>query len=509
MASRDTMLTGTPKPPALGYGNDPAMTTPLLRALPGGRSLATPVSVQPYPFSVDFAGYLTLRLVRSRDMWARIGDWVEAGALPEGPVRLLFTAAKDIARSLGHGPSSTLLAVQRIRRWVDDGTHKVEELRAVSDLIEAIDSYMDDVRERGETPPEDTAVLAEVIPLLQARAQRAALVDAGQLLAAGVTEGLGEVGDRMRTAERIGASSFDLGDGWEDAWGTITAMGGLARCTIGVEEVDALMGGGVHKGSYNTWGAGTGGSKSSSMAHVIASALLRRKNCLFAVLEMPKWEAWAKVIANLTGVPLDAVRANEEGARQILRGMAGHLGRLRVGAFPDGQTTVADVARWRDAVEAHYNEPFEVVAVDGIDHLVAPGWRPADGTYELGRQVCTDLDAFAQGGSRSERAIYLHATSHVQRGKQYTAKAADGTRLPGKDDLADSKHRANKTHNLFTNVVVKGGADGTGVGESIYIHVAKARYSRDGVIGPLPCDMATSRLVLPIAAQPPVVGHLL
>lgn len=473
-----------------------------MTALPA-RALAAPRSLpQPYPITKHFAFYLALRLCESRALWARIGEYLQPEALPCPVARMVATHAAELARELGHGPASRLLTLQRIRRSVDDGARTESEVSDLIAMMADFDALCIAAEARGESPPSDDAIAAEVLPFLKARTQRQALVEGGQLLAAGNTAALAEIGQRLLDAERVGQLAVDDDDGWGEARATIESVQGLPRCSVGVEELDAILRGGPHLGSYTTWAAGTGGSKSTAVCHALATALLRRKNCLFVTLEMPKWEAWAKVIANLTGVPLDAVRENAEGGWAALAGLQSKLGDIRIGRFPDG-ASVADIAAWRQRKQQQHGMAYDVVAVDGVDHLSDRTHNGRDGTYELGRKVCTALDLFATGGAQGEDPIWLHVTSHLQRGKTYSEKAADGTRVPGKDDLADSKHRANKTHYLITNTVQR---DESGA-EAIYFNLAKSRFSRSNiVIGPLPCDMATARLVMPYL-PPPVVDQ--
>lgn len=460
--------------------------------------LARPVLAAPYPLSPAFAFYLAVRFCRSAEVYNAIAEHVQAECVPDPSARHLFVAALDVGRTFGRAPADIVVVLQRLERSVDNGDIRASEIEDVRARVLEFDTRLEEAMIRGDKPPSDAILVAEVTPMLQTRAHRQLLLDATQLLAANDSTGLAEIGKKMIDVVSIGALASDDDDGWEDAQTTIDSIQGLPRCPIGVEEIDIILRGGVHLGSYTTWAAGTGGSKSTAIAHACATALLRRKNVLLAVLEMPKWEAWAKIIANLTGVPLDAIRNSEAAGWGALASMRGKLGDLRIIKLED-PTPVSTIRAWRQRKQQQYGVPYDFVAVDGVDHLTSARHDPRNGSYELGRAVCAELDDFAVGGPHGDDPIYLHVTSHIQRGKQWSAKATDGTRVPGKDDLADSKHRANKTHYLITNTVVRdeGGA------ESIYIHLAKSRFSRaDVVIGPVPCDLGTARLVKPYVPIP-------
>lgn len=464
-----------------------------------------PTLTQPYPLTPAFAFFVALRLARSALVWGRIGEYVQPACLGAPVSVLLATAAADVARTLGRAPASDLLVYQRLRTYVDNGTHTMEEVVAVLESVEEYDQLAQDAAARGNSPPDDEAVIRELLPILRQRAQRQAFVEGGQLLAAGNLEALEGIAERIVAANRLGAAAeSDDDDGWDTARATIVAVQGLPRCPVGVDELDVVLGGGPHLGSYTTWAAATGGAKSTAICHVIATALMQGQNALLALLELPRWEGWAKVIANLTGIPLDAIREDADGGWITLDRMKGRLGDLRIKTFPEGQTTTADIARWRQRAQQKYGLRYAVVGVDGVDHLTSTAHDPRAGGYDLGRHVCAELDQFALGGPSQDDPIWLHVTSHIQRGKKFTVTAADGTLLPGKDDLADSKHRANKTHILVTNVVRRDPATGA---ESIYFNLGKSRFTRsDIILGPLPCDMATARLVLPLI--PPDRGQL-
>lgn len=467
----------------------------LTRRLPGPLALGAPVLQTAYPLNPPFAFYLALRLARSKTVWDRIGAHVQPACMGAATTVLLTLAAGDCAKDLGRAPASTLLVFQRLRSYVDRGSHRMADVEAVLEQVEEFDAMAADAATRGESPPDDEAIIAEVLPLLRQRAQRQALVEGGQLLAAGNFAEMTAVADRIYEVSRLGeAAETADDDGWDDAKATIASVQGLPRCAVGVDELDVILRGGPHLGSYTTWAAATGGAKSTAICHVAATALIQRKNVLLAFLELPKWEGWSKIIANLTGVPLDAIRENAAGGWVALEGMKGRLGDVRMIEMPENRTTAQDIARWRDRAQQKYGVRYEVVCVDGVDHLTSASQPVGGSSYDLGKYVCADLDTFAGGGVDKSDPIWLHVTSHLQRGKKYSALALDGTPLPGKDDLADSKHRANKTHYLITNLVKRDEA-GT---EMIYFNLAKSRFSRsDVVVGPIPCDMATARIVLP------------
>lgn len=457
-----------------------------------------PPGAPPYPLTPAFLGAMVVYLCRSRSFWARVGAWVDPGAIPNEGAKLLIVAARSIADSTGHGPEGTAHVLQRIRGWVDAGTHTAEDYRGAAAALDAIDAAGD----RGELPSED-AVLGELVPELKRRAARDVLVEANLLAASGQTDALVGVGARLDASAGIGVAVDDLGDGFDDAEAALESVRHRPHCPVGVDEADALLNGGPHLGSFSLWGAGTGGSKSTSMVHVACTGALVGENALIISTEMETPEYWARIYANLSGVPVHSVRSDSTLARSLVARMRSRLGDIRVVRVPDGETTVADVANLLRRTEARFGKRYNIVAIDGIDGITDRRWRPTDGTNRLGQLVCVDLDAFCKGefGTGDRHPLYLHVTAQLQRGKKWTESAADGTPVPGKDDIAESHYRAKKAHYVFTNTAKKDPDTGL---VSLYFHVAKSRFSGSGIVyGPLESDLGTGRLVMPVGSAPP------
>lgn len=465
-------------------------------------ALARPTAVvpgaaaPPYPLTPAFLAATVIYLCRSRGFYARVGAWVDPGAIPNAGARLLVLAARAIADETGHGPEGTVHVVQRLRGWVDAGTHTREDFAAAAAALEAID----DAADRGELPSEE-AVLQELVPELKRRASRDVLVEANLLAASGRTEELATVGARLDASAGIGVAVDDLGDGLDDAEAALASVRGRPHCPVGVDEVDALLNGGPHLGSFSLWGAGTGGSKSTSMVHGACTAALNGENAIIFATEMETPEYWARILANLSGIPVNAVRANDAPARAIVARMRPMMGDIRVVRVPDGETTVADVHGILTRTEHRFGKRYNYVAIDAFDGLTSRRWKPAEGTNRLGQIIGIELDALCTGNfGRGGHPLYLHVTSQLQRGKKWTVAAADGTPVPGKDDFADSQWRARKAHYVFTNTATRDADTGE---ERMYVHLAKSRFSASAIVfGPLLSDLGTGRLVMPTAPAP-------
>ena len=186
---------------------------------PGGGMVLRLPSV-PYPITPLLTDFLAVRLCRDRALWSRLGPWLDPGAMPDPAAKLLLTAAAELARELGHGPASTAIVLQRLYRWVDDGTHTTADLAAAEALILRVDERAD----RGEAVPPDDMLVSELTPMLQARARRQVLAEGGMLLAAGQGAALATFATRFSDIELIGAPVADLGDGWDDAEGAIASV---------------------------------------------------------------------------------------------------------------------------------------------------------------------------------------------------------------------------------------------------------------------------------------------
>ncbi len=115
-----------------------------------------------YAFDPDFERAVVALCCERPRFYGRIGVALNPEFLRSPEAQLILKAAQSCARTSGRGPSSSLIVVQRIRTWVDDGK------LTLADAHDAAE-YLDAAEDKG-LPPEDD-VADEIAPLLRTRAQ--------------------------------------------------------------------------------------------------------------------------------------------------------------------------------------------------------------------------------------------------------------------------------------------------------------------------------------------------
>lgn len=512
-------------PPATALAAPP-QRHPMFRVVQGGAALGpsgatTPLPGLHYPFTQAFAQALAYRLATDHDAWATLGQWVRANAFPDPGAALIVEACAAIARERGNGPSSSVLVLQRIQRWVDSGQQRPAELSACA----AVFGAAMDAEDAGAPWLTTAEVIAEAQPLLLAQHRRETAVEFARDAAAG--NSLAGYAERILAVEGLGVTRTDIGAGFDALIGAAPAGGESTdeddaaadaeiarldatyarhRIPLGLPEVDYYLGGGAWRRTLAVIAGGTGGAKSMALIGVLAATVLHgpEESCLYATCEMEERDAQLRLMAHLSGVALADLETPEARvvAARYLRRLRGRVGDYRIRQFPDGEVTVADLESWVKDYERATGRKVTRLIVDGIDHLSAPralmGQR--DGDYQAGKHIMRGLERLAQS-----RDISVVASSHTTRGKAFSVKHADGTPLPSKDDLAESQHRAKVAHIIVTLAVRADPADPRV--KWTYMYFAKNRFGvgEGAFFGPAPADLAHARVLAVTGSGTPTV----
>jgi replicative DNA helicase len=359
--------------------------------------------------------------------------------------------------------------VQRLRRWVNDGKVTFEQVAAVAEMF-------DDVEDRG-LPNEDD-VSAELTPVIQRRmrdeAVKAAIDSYGK-------------GDDLHRAVEIESRASRLGD-VDTSIGTIMGAGSFAeirqlqeleRLKTGVVELDAEIGGLQRSGLGVLVGA-SGDGKSMGLSHFTGVGLFMGLHVAVASLELPRSVWLARVKANVTNIPIDALLSGAiKDAELKLAALAPRLGRCVVQEFTPHVTTVEDIRDWMTLVEDQAGGwPIDLLVVDYGDKLTARAKRgeKESGEYAMGRIVFEGLRILAV-----ERKLFCWTASQANRQK-------DRKKRLDLNDVADSMHKI-RVADLVITLNLQGD------GDEMSLYVAKHRTGKSRfTVGPLPCDFAMGRI---------------
>lgn len=438
-----------------------------------------PKAADPYGLAPAFEAQAVTAACAQPRFYGRLGHALDPDCLGAAPAKLALQAAHAIARDLGHGPSTPLHVLQRLRRWVAEGKVTLEQVRGVGDMFDAAE---DDPQQVGEE-----ALVAELAPLLAKRI-RADAVRAGisEIARAGDLSGLVAAEARAAALGVVDTSiGVELGDA---SFAEIQALGSLERLPTGIPELDAELEGGLQRAGLGVVIGGSGDGKSIFMTHVSAYGLLSGCFVACATLELPPALQLARVKAAATGIPTNAIIQSPQAANSCrvalaARRAAGTLGRYVVQEFTPEVTTVQDVRAWVASVEERAERAVDLLVVDYADKMVAPrpvraGGGRDESDYVRGRVVFEGLRTWAV-----ERNLF------VWTGSQSRRRDARGRKVLDLDDVADSMHKVR-----VADLVITLNRDEE---EGMRIKVGKHRTAAGGgIVGPIPTDFTCGRLTM-------------
>jgi hypothetical protein len=429
--------------------------------------------LDPYPFSQNFSAAVVHHLIFTQEFWSRIGAYLEPSAFSGEIVQLVAKAAVSIATDGGRVAGTSTVLLQRIATWRDLGQLTREQALEASDYLEDVE-YIDPV-------PDADSVIGESIPVLKTRRNREAM-RLGLSLVSSEAD-LSVVRDHLDETLRLGETKIVAGTRLGPAaFEAMRRLHDADRLSTGISELDAELNGGplVKTLSFAMGGAGDG--KSMFLTHQTGSALIQGHNVAVATLELGE-DLWiARLIANLTGVPIDAVMAGS--MREECERRMGDIprGECVVAEFTAGVTKVQDIIGWVDREEQLLGKPIDVLVVDYADLLGHDKSRD----YEGMREVYGGL----RGRFAEDRRGWVWTASQSRR-KESGKKGIK----PGANDGADSQ---NKIRVCDLCVVLNASDDGA---EMEFI-IAKCRHGKRGGTITLPTEFECAR-VAPMMTEPP------
>ena len=431
--------------------------------------------VNPYGLDLTFERAVVSFECTSSRFHGRIGHALEPEALKLEASQIAVQAAHAIARDLGHGPDSSILLLQRLRRMNQEGKVTEDGIQDVIDLLDAADDA---------GLPDEESVISELTPLLRRRVQHSAVTTAMEDYAQ--RGDFDRVGKLIERAARLGKVDTSLGTViGDESFREIENIRHLSRLPTGIMELDLKLDSGPPRGTESVIVGGSGAGKSMFLNHVTANSLLLGQDVLYATLELPvAWEC-ARLKSALTGVLTHRVLDGElETARATLAAMQGSLGTCVVKEFPAGITTVADIRQWVDDYADSVGHPPAVLVVDYGDKMKAEASGPRSdvSSYKTGEIVFEGLRLLAH-----ERSMWCWTASQARRKQDKKEKRVE------LDDVADSLNKIRVADLVVT--IARREAD-----DEILYFIAKYRYgASDVTVGPLPHDWACGRMG-PLAA---------
>lgn len=435
-------------------------------------AMALEDAADPYGLTPEFERALVALLCSRPRFYGMVGRELDAECMVAPAAQLAVTACQEIAKGTGGGPGSPLIVIQHLRLKYDEGAVTRDEIDAVDDMIaEAEDAGL---------PPEDD-VLAGVVPILKRRMQLAAIRLAHKEY--GKRHDMDKIVTMLERADSLGQNNNSLGvKVGGGSFGVIDELRHLERLSLGVDELDSELDGGPPRGTLTMFIGAAGDGKSMALSHWAAHACRGGLFVAYATLELPEAMVLARIKANHTKVPINAIIDGSEEAKRRLAANP-PAGPCYVKEFTPQLTTVTDLKAWVEALEELEERPVDVLMVDYADKLTAA--TKEKGSYKVMELVYEYL------------RIWMHET------KKWGGTASQSTRGDKKSrkvkDLDDVSDSINKARVVDLAVTLNLDED-----EEMKFHIAKFRYGRARqTVGPLPTDFACGAIA-PVSANNPM-----
>lgn len=435
--------------------------------------MAVVVPREPYQFDPAFERAVATLCARSPRFWARVGHALDPECVAAPEAKLVLQACALIQHRVGHGPSSTVLVLQRLRAQVAEG-------RITQAQVDAVGAYFDAAEDFGLPPDEEVA--AELVPLIRRRLHSQAILTAHDEYAR--RGDFKVVADTIARAERLGEAELSagtlLGAGAEEV---VAQMTQLVRLPTGVLELDLQMRDGLHRTGLGVVLGGSGDGKSMYLINQAAvGSVAERLFVGVATLELPKPVQVARLMANMTGVPTNLILENPDERRRAwgrYEVMRPSIGGIVVEEFSPHATTVLDVRDWCDRSADTYGRKFDLLVVDYGDKLYEPRVK-SDNEYVAMRYVYEGL----------RRDIAVARDMWVWTGAQASRPGKDQAKRLELHHVSDSMHKVRVADLVLTLNARDDGAQ-------ILYFVAKNRLGRARFqVGPVPTDFERARMVV-------------
>lgn len=432
-------------------------------------NLTTQQGTEAYGFLIEFEHVVGFLCCTDPQFFGRVGHLLDPTGFVSDFARVTVDVSQQIFRENGTGPSDILVVIQRLKRIHDEGKMQWAALSQVADELDRLE-------EAGKIPKVEE-VLAQVVPVIQRRMHADAIKKAMETFAK--RGDMGKVAEMLVQASALGSpqdmSLRSMLSG--SAFDQLDSLRMMERLPVGIPELDYFLGGGLARRQFGFFLGSSGGGKSMALSHVTAHALRNGQRVMYITLELPPELIEARIIANLTGCPInDITMGNHVAARAALARMQSRIGQCYTHALTPHAATVEDVKAVLKQYEDQRGFKPDLLVIDYADKLRAVQVKEGGSDYVAMRHVYEGLRLLAV-----ERAMWCWSASQAK------AKSRDMKRI-------DTEHAADSQHKVRVADLVISLNFNDETGEMEFF-VAKHRTgeSRKSV-GPLPVDFALGRI---------------
>lgn len=432
--------------------------------------------VEPYGLEPVFERKVILFTCGSTKFYGSVGHAVSPELLQASPgAKLAVEAAHAIAKEFGHGPESVVIVLQRLRRWMGEGKLTLEQYREAQHLFDVAE-------DEGELS--EQSVLEELVPILQRRAQSEVMVTVAKEYAA--RSDMGKVVDMIQAAARLGRTDINVGMKiGPESFRELEEQVEVERLPIGVQEIDSFFGGGVKIGQLVVYAGGTGDGKSLALTHLLCSAAKHGLFCGYATLEVEPKEVRARIKANLSNIPINAILSGGEALAECKRRLAqlsDRLGPIYVKDFTPKVTSNLDIYEWVAQTEQVEGRKMQCLVVDYEDKIGPMPGSEKKQKHEWVEENYENLRIWAKDSQR-----WAGTASQI---KGAAAKEAKGKKAKRHDveDASDSQGKS-RVCDVWLNLMV----NDEHTEMQIFVGKNRTGASRQN-FGPWPVDYACAQI---------------
>lgn len=427
--------------------------------------MATVKREQPYNFDAVFESCVVTLACSNPRFYGRVGVSLDPELMRSESAKHAMRAAHAINKDVGHGPTASVLVIQRLRAWMADGKITLEAIKLVAEMFDAAeDAGLPDVE----------SVVAEVAPLIQQRMRDEAVQEA--IDAFGKKRDLSKAVAIELKAARVGTADTSVGTLMgPESWAEVSSLKDIERMPTGIIELDSGLDGGLQRGGLGVVLGAAGDGKSMMLSHTASVNLVAGAFVGYATLELPRPEILARMKANITGIPINLLKAGDtREAQQKFAALAHRMGPCVVQDFTPYATTADDIKEWVERSEEFIGRKMDLLIVDYGDKVGVRATKK-DGTsseYTSARIVFESMRIYS-----FERKMFTWTASQATRQK-------DKKKLLDLNDTADSLHKV-RVADLVISLNIE--EDEEGGDKTVRIKVAKHRTGKSKfVVGPLP-----------------------
>lgn len=435
-----------------------------------------PKKVEPYNFDPGFEAEVVTLACGNQAFFGRIGHELDPELFKNEQAKIAMRAAHRIYREHGHGPASLTITLQKLRSDMTDGKITLESIRKVGD-------YFDETIDDGLPPVDD--VIAALTPMVALRIRDEATKTAIDAFAK--KGDLSKVVALEERAARVGTVDTSIGIVFGgDAFDSMKKLRYLDRLKTGVWELDSELAGGLQKGGLGVFLGASGDGKSMGLAHVAATSVVDGLHVVCATLELPPPIWQARVMANITGIPINTILMADAKIEKLVLDKCAqkNCGRFVCQEFPPNVTTIEDLKEWIARCEDQAGRAIDLFVCDYADKVVAKakkGDKEAS-EYQTGKVVYEGLRLYSH-----ERKIFTWTASQATRKK-------DRKKRLDLNDVADSMHKV-RVPDLVVSLNLEEDDD-SAAASRIRLFVAKHRTGKSKFeVGPYLTDYELGRLV--------------